>query len=225
MSQDLSPFREPLDAALQSLGMAQDLGRADQLLAYLQQLHHWNRAYNLTAVRDPADMLVQHVFDSLAVVPAVRGIRAGRDTRIADMGSGAGLPGIILGICQPDWTIFCVDAVGKKTAFVRQAAGVLGLKNVQAVHGRIEALDSLRADVVISRAFASLSDFVRVAGHHRSSDGVMLAMKGQYPHDECQALESATDWTVKSRTVLRVPDMDAQRCLLELGLKEPHDSR
>ncbi|WP_323000066.1 16S rRNA (guanine(527)-N(7))-methyltransferase RsmG [Castellaniella sp.] len=225
MSRDFSSFREPLGAALRSLGMAQDLGRMDQLLAYLQQLHHWNRAYNLTAVREPADMLVQHVFDSLAVVQPVRGIRAGRDTRVADMGSGAGLPGIILGICQPDWTVFCVDAVGKKTAFVRQAAGVLGLKNVQAVHGRIESLDSLQADVVISRAFASLSDFVQVAGHHRSPDGAMLAMKGQFPDDECRALESATDWTVKSWQTLHVPDMDAHRCLLELGLKEPHDCR
>ncbi|MGB6008451.1 16S rRNA (guanine(527)-N(7))-methyltransferase RsmG [Castellaniella sp.] len=223
MSRDFSSFREPLDAALQSLGMSQDVARADHLLAYLQQLHHWNKAYNLTAVRDPGDMLVQHVFDSLAVVPPLRGIRGGRDTRVADMGSGAGLPGIILGICQPDWTVFCVDAVGKKTAFIRQVAGVLGLKNVQAVHGRIESLDSLQADVVISRAFASLGDFVRVAGHHRSSDGTMLAMKGQYPHDECQALESASDWTVKSRMALHVPGMDAQRCLLELGLKESHD--
>ncbi|WP_323018701.1 16S rRNA (guanine(527)-N(7))-methyltransferase RsmG [Castellaniella sp.] len=225
MKPDFPSFKDSLAAALQSLGMSQDLDRADVLLAYLQQLHHWNKAYNLTAVRDPADMLVQHVFDSLAVVPELRSRQNGRDLRVADMGSGAGLPGIILGICQPDWTIFCVDAVGKKTAFVRQAAGVLGLKNVQAVHGRIESLDSLQADVVISRAFASLGDFVRVAGHHRAPQGVMLAMKGQYPHEESQALESATDWAVKSWVALHVPGMDAQRCLLELGLKEPHDCR
>ncbi|MGB6242179.1 MAG: 16S rRNA (guanine(527)-N(7))-methyltransferase RsmG [Castellaniella sp.] len=225
MSPDFSPFKDDLVAALRSLGMSQDEARADQLLAYLQQLHRWNKAYNLTAVRDPADMLVQHVFDSLAVVPELRRRCNGRDIRVADMGSGAGLPGIILGICQPDWTIFCVDAVGKKTAFVRQAAGVLGLKNVQAVHGRIESLDSLQADVVISRAFASLCDFVRVAGHHRAPQGTLLAMKGQYPHEECQALESTTDWIVKSCMTLHVPDMDAQRCLLELGLKESHDCR
>ncbi len=197
----------------------------DSLLAYLQQLQHWNKAYNLTAIRDPEDMLVQHVFDSLSVVPPLRARRAGRDTRIADMGSGAGLPGIILAICQPDWTVFCVDAVGKKTAFIRQAAGVLGLTNVQAVHGRIESMDSLQADIVISRAFASLSDFVRVAAHHRAPEGVLMAMKGQYPQDERTALESSTDWRVKSHVELRVPEMTAQRCLLELGLKESHDCR
>lgn len=225
MKPDFSLFRDRLADALRSLEMSQDLQRVDQLLAYLQQLHHWNKAYNLTAVRDPAEMLVQHVFDSLAVVPELRRRQGERDVRVADMGSGAGLPGIILGICQPDWTIFCVDAVGKKTAFVRQAAGVLGLKNVQAIHGRIESLDSLQADVVISRAFASLSDFVRIAGHHRAPQGAVLAMKGQYPHEECQALEATTDWAVKSWVPLRVPDMDAQRCLLELGLKETNDCR
>lgn len=218
-------FRDRLGSALQMLGITQDPRLVDSLLAYLQQLQHWNKAYNLTAIRDPEDMLVQHVFDSLSVVPPLRARRAGRDTRIADMGSGAGLPGIILAICQPDWTVFCVDAVGKKTAFIRQAAGVLGLTNVQAVHGRIESMDSLQADIVISRAFASLSDFVRVAAHHRAPEGVLMAMKGQYPQDERTALESSTDWRVKSHVELRVPEMTAQRCLLELGLKESHDCR
>ncbi len=218
-------FRDRLGSALQMLGITQDPRLVDSLLAYLQQLQHWNKAYNLTAIRDPEDMLVQHVFDSLSVVPPLRARRAGRDTRIADMGSGAGLPGIILAICQPDWTVFCVDAVGKKTAFIRQAAGVLGLTNVQAVHDRIESMDSLQADIVISRAFASLSDFVRVAAHHRAPEGVLMALKGQYPQDERTALESSTDWRVKSHVELRVPEMTAQRCLLELGLKESHDCR
>ncbi|MBV2181667.1 MAG: 16S rRNA (guanine(527)-N(7))-methyltransferase RsmG [Castellaniella sp.] len=225
MNGNFPQFRDRLGSALQMLGITQDPRLVDSLLAYLQQLQHWNKAYNLTAIRDPEDMLVQHVFDSLSVVPPLRARRAGRDTRIADMGSGAGLPGIILAICQPDWTVFCVDAVGKKTAFIRQAAGVLGLTNVQAVHGRIESMDSLQADIVISRAFASLSDFVRVAAHHRAPEGVLMAMKGQYPQDERTALESSTDWRVKSHVEPRVPEMTAQRCLLELGLKESHDCR
>jgi 16S rRNA (guanine527-N7)-methyltransferase len=216
-------FQTRLRAALNELGMADDAPRADALLGYLDQLQRWNRAYNLTAIRDPSRMLVQHVFDSLSVVPALRDHAGGRDIHVADIGSGAGLPGIILGICQPGWTITCVDAVDKKTAFIRQAAGVLGLGNVRAVHGRVETLASLRADVVISRAFASLADFVRVASHHRAPDGWMLAMKGQFPQDEQRELESASAWRVRRNLSLHVPEMDAQRCLLELGLKDAHD--
>src|SRR5690606_5933961 len=133
----------------------------------------------------------------LAIVPELRARWPRHALRVADMGSGAGLPGIILAICQPDWSVVCVDAVGKKTAFIRQAAGVLGLKNVRAEHGRIESMGSLQADLVISRAFASLSDFVRVAAHHRAPGGVMLAMKGQDPIAERAALQADTGWFVK----------------------------
>ncbi|MFT0532072.1 16S rRNA (guanine(527)-N(7))-methyltransferase RsmG [Castellaniella hirudinis] len=216
-------YRPALLAALDALHMADDAVHADRLLAYLQQLQRWNKAYNLTAIRQPADMLVQHVFDSLAVVPVLRRHRAGRNTRVADMGSGAGLPGIILGICQPDWRVTCVDAVGKKTAFIRQAAGALDLPNVQSIHGRIEALPSQQADIVISRAFASLLDFARIAGHHRAGEGGLWAMKGQYPEEEIRQLEANSPWMIRSHTVLHVPQLPAQRCLLELGLKETHD--
>lgn len=223
MSNPFSIYRPDLLLALSELGMDSDATKAEQLLAYLQQLQHWNRAYNLTAIRKPEEMLVQHVFDSLSVVPALRRQRAGRDTLLADMGSGGGLPGIIVAICQPGWQIVCVDAVGKKIAFIRQAAGALGLNNVRAIHGRIETLDSLQADIVISRAFASLADFVEVAAHHRGPGGVLMAMKGQYPHEEHQQLESAGLWTVHSHIELQVPQMTAQRCLLELAPKETYD--
>lgn len=213
-------FRERLEAALDVLGMPRDRTHVPALLGYLRQLQHWNKAYNLTAIRDPGKMLVQHVFDSLAIVPELRARWPRPGLRVADMGSGAGLPGIILAICQPDWSVVCVDAVGKKTAFIRQAAGVLGLKNVRAEHGRIESMDSLRADLVISRAFASLSDFVRVAAHHRAPGGVMLAMKGQDPIAERAALEADTGWSVKRAVELSVPEMDARRCLLELDPTE-----
>ncbi|WP_417251246.1 16S rRNA (guanine(527)-N(7))-methyltransferase RsmG [Castellaniella sp.] len=223
MTADFSEFRDRLYAALAALNMAADADRADLLLGYLQQLQRWNKAYNLTAIRQPAEMLVQHLFDSLTVVPILRRHRAGRDTSVADMGSGGGLPGIILGICEPGWQVVCVDAVGKKTAFIRQAAGVLGLSNVRAVHGRIETLDSLQADIVVSRAFASLQDFVQVSAHHCAPGGALWAMKGQYPENEVDALKN-TQWTVRSVAHLQVPEMSAQRCLLELGLKETHDA-
>ncbi|WP_322995780.1 16S rRNA (guanine(527)-N(7))-methyltransferase RsmG [Castellaniella sp.] len=224
-SNAFTEFKPALLAALEQLGMTSDVGRADLLLAYLQQLQHWNKAYNLTAIRKPEDMLIQHVFDSLAVVPVLRQHRHGRDTLVADMGSGAGLPGIILGICQPDWRIVCVDAVGKKTAFIRQAAGALGLPNVRALHGRIETMESLQADIVVSRAFASLVDFVEISAHHRADDGVLWAMKGQHPEDEIRQLQATGRWAVVSNTTLQVPQLSAQRCLLELGPKESHDYR
>lgn len=215
------PFETRLAAALRALDMADDQAHISVLLSYLQQLQHWNKAYNLTAIRDPGKMLVQHVFDSLSIVPELRARWPHRNLRIADMGSGAGLPGIILAICQPDWSVVCVDAVGKKTAFVRQAAGVLGLKNVRAVQGRIESMDSLDADLVVSRAFASLSDFVRVAAHHRAPGGAMLAMKGQDFVDERAALQADTGWFVKCAVELHVPELDARRCLLELDSPGP----
>ncbi|WP_368642700.1 16S rRNA (guanine(527)-N(7))-methyltransferase RsmG [Castellaniella ginsengisoli] len=209
-------FETRLEKALDALGMQSDHACIPALLGYLQQLQRWNKAYNLTAIRDPEKMLVQHVFDSLAIVPVLRDRWPDRDLRVADMGSGAGLPGIILAICQPGWFVVCVDAVGKKTAFIRQAAGILGLKNVRAEHGRIESMDSLQADLVISRAFASLTDFVRVAAHHRAPGGAMMAMKGQDPVAERAALETETGWFVKHAVELSVPEMDAHRCLLEL---------
>lgn len=223
MSGPAAEFERRLARALRTLSLADEAGGIPLMLGYLAQLQHWNRAYNLTAVRDPSQMLVQHVFDSLAVVPALRAYRNGRSTTVADIGSGAGLPGIILGICEPGWTITCVDTVGKKTAFVRQAAGVLGLANVRAMQARVESLESLQADIVISRAFASLADFVRVASHHCGPGGVMLAMKGQFPDTEREALESTTDWCVRRSLSLHVPEMEAHRCLLELGPKERHD--
>lgn len=216
--------KERLHAALLTLGMERDVSRETQILSYLGHLQHWNKAYNLTAIRDPKQMLVQHVFDSLAVVPELRRWASTRNQRVlhvADIGSGAGLPGIIIGICEPDWQVTCVDAVGKKTAFIRQAAGLLGLSNVHAYHGRVEKAVSLQADVVISRAFSALADFVLLASHHCKPDGVMMAMKGQDPQDERTALQSQTDWHVVHQVTLQVPDMAAQRCMLTLAPRRP----
>lgn len=209
-------FAPRLETAMLKLGLEPEANRVRALLAYLQQLEHWNRAYNLTAIRDPSEMLVQHVFDSLAVLPALEKHLDTKGLRLADMGSGAGLPGVIMAICRPEWDVVCLDAVSKKTAFIRQVAGVLGLDNVQAVHGRIESMPGLQADMIISRAFASLTEYVRVAGHHRAQGGVVLAMKGAYPHAEIKELEQQTCWRVQDHQVLHVPEMQAQRCLLEL---------
>lgn len=205
--------------------MDSDTSAAPLMLQYLEQLQRWNRTYNLTAIRDPERMLVQHVFDSLAVVPLIRRLVAGQDNHVVDMGTGAGLPGIILAICEPGWQFTCVDAVQKKTAFVQQAAGVLRLSNVQTIHGRIETIDSLGANVVISRAFASLRDFVQLSERHLSDSGMMLAMKGHVLDEEREDLKRDTDWRIAGEYPLQVPELDAQRCLIHLGLKEIHERR
>ncbi len=218
--------QQRLEDALRVLGMDEDIARTPLMLRYLGELQRWNKAYNLTAIRDPEQMLVQHLFDSLAVVPPLRALTAGQtDVHVADMGSGAGLPGMMLAICQPGWQVTCVDAVHKKTAFIRQLAGILGLDNVTAVHGRIESIPALEANLVISRAFASLADFATLSARHVVPGGLVVAMKGRFPEDEIRDLESATEWRVTDSAILEVPELEAQRCLIYLGLKESHDDR
>ncbi|MFC4279090.1 16S rRNA (guanine(527)-N(7))-methyltransferase RsmG [Achromobacter aloeverae] len=184
-----------------------------QLLDYLAQLQRWNRTYNLTALRDPEQMLVHHVFDSLAVVaPLDRAMPA--NGKLYDIGAGAGLPGVILAIMRPAWRISCVDAVEKKTAFVRQMSGVLGLSNLQAVHARVEQLEPAACDVVTSRAFASLRDFADLAGRHVADDGTLVALKGKKPDDEIGELQLQGAWRIEDIQPIAVPELDAQRCLI-----------
>lgn len=193
-----------------------------QLLTFMAHMQRWNKTYNLTAIRDPGKMLVQHLFDSLSVVNPISGGIAsteierapGEPLRVVDVGSGGGLPGVVLAIMRPDWRVHCVDAVEKKTAFLQQIAGVLGLRNLRAVHARIETLAPLDADIVVSRAFASLSDFAILAGMHVAISGRLLAMKGHEPQDEVAALVSGKAWRVDRVDLLRVPELDAQRCLV-----------
>jgi 16S rRNA (guanine527-N7)-methyltransferase len=213
-----SNFKERLDAAAQRLGLALTAGQNEALLTYLAQLQRWNRTYNLTALRDPEQMLVQHVFDSLTMVEPVKEIAARSATplRIVDVGSGAGLPGVVLAIMNPDWHVYCIDAVEKKMAFVRQVASILGLKNLEAVHARVEQLPLYQADIVTSRAFSSLLDFATLAGRHVAACGVMLAMKGRQPDEEVLALAQQDEWVVERTDTLQVPELDAQRCLVRL---------
>ncbi len=187
------------------------------LLGYLDLLSRWNATYNLTAVKDRAGMLTQHLADCLAVVPAVQRYLGARDVssfRILDVGSGGGLPGIVLAIMLPTVQVSCVDSVGKKAAFVRQVAGALALPRLQAVHSRVEALKAPPFDLVISRAFASLPDFVGLTASQLASDGCWLAMKGKYPQDEIEQLPAAVQLFHVEQ--LMVPGMEAERCLLWL---------
>jgi 16S rRNA (guanine527-N7)-methyltransferase len=208
-------FREDLCGAAAQLGLSLEPAVADQLLAYLALLQRWNKVYNLSALRDPAEMLTHHLLDCLALVPALQRHAEGRPLRILDVGSGGGLPGVVLAIMQPRWSVTCVDAVAKKASFVRQVAGDLALVNLRAVHARVEDMPaSAQFDLIVSRAFASLADFTTWTRQRLTPGGVWLAMKGLVPDDEVSAL--GTDVSVFHVEPLQVPGLKAQRCLVWL---------
>ncbi len=199
-----------LVAAASQLGLQLDGGQQEKLLAYLQLIAKWNKVYNLTAVR-PQEMLVSHLFDSLAAIAPLRAQTAGRALRLLDVGSGAGLPGVVIAICCPEIQVDCVDTVGKKAAFIQQAAAQLLLPNLRGVHDRVESLKG-PYEVVTSRAFASLPDFVGWSSGALADDGIWLAMKGKHPEAEIAALPSEVE--VFHVEQLQVPQLDAERCIV-----------
>lgn len=184
----------------------------DQLLAYVAMMGQWGKTYNLTAVRDPADMLRLHLLDSLVVRAPLWQHLQGRPASVLDVGSGGGLPGVVLAITMPQLEVVCVDAVSKKTAFVRQVAAELRLPNLRAEHARVEALKAKPWDVITSRAFASLLDFITLTQALRAPDGVWMAMKGKHPADEIAVLPPEVN--VFHVEPLRVPGLEAERCLV-----------
>jgi 16S rRNA (guanine527-N7)-methyltransferase len=207
----LSELETPLRAGARALAIELSDGQVAQLLDYLELIGKWTKVYNLTAVRDPAEMLTQHLLDSLAVVSPLRRQTAGRAVRLLDVGSGAGLPGVVLAICCPEVQVDCIDAVAKKAAFVQQAAAALRLPNLRGVHGRVEQVAD-RYDVVSSRAFASLADFVNWSEQALAPDGVWLAMKGRRPDREIAELPPVAEMFHVEQ--LSVPGLDAERCIV-----------
>lgn len=203
-----------LSEGLAALGLELSAAAQARLLDYLALLKKWNKTYNLTAIRDEREMLTQHLLDSLSVLPALQELALAtrqHPFRLADVGSGAGLPGIPLAIAWPELSVTLVDTVDKKTAFQRQAKIELNLANVAVVGGRVEALPAGGFDVVVSRAFAELADFVRLAGHLANR---LYAMKGVMPDDEIARLPA--DWRVVECLPLTVPGLDARRHLIVL---------
>lgn len=198
-------------------GLTATADQTHRLAHYLELLQRWNATYNLTAVRDPEAMRIQHLADCLAVIAPLQRQAAGG--RLLDVGSGGGLPGVVIATLLPAWDVTCVDAVGKKMAFVRQVAGALPLPNLHAEHGRIEALKAPPFDVVTSRAFASLADFTALTRRHLASGGTWMAMKGRVPDDEIAALPA--DVAVFHVEHLQVAGLDAQRCLVWMRPRPP----
>lgn len=202
-------LRHQLDRGLAAMQLELSAAASQRLLAYLQLLHKWTRAYNLTAVREPVEMVSRHLLDSLAVLPHLTG------SRFADVGTGAGLPGIPLAIARPDLQFDLFDSNGKKVRFLIQAIADLGLGNVTARQIRIEQLvPSVGYDAVLSRAFASLQDMVTGSAQLLAVDGRFLAMKGLYPADELATLPPG--YTVEACHRLTVPGGDGERHLVVL---------
>ena len=202
-----------LSGGLAALQLELSSVQAKQLLDYIALIQKWNKVYNLTAVRSPDEMLTHHLLDSLAVIrPLLRQGGAG-PFRLLDVGSGAGLPGVVVAICCPQIEIDCVDAVAKKAAFIQQVAASLQLPNLRGLHDRVENLRATYA-VVASRAFASLADFVTLSEPVLAPGGVWLAQKGRDPAAEIANLPPGAE--VFHVEQLTVPGLDAERCIVWL---------
>jgi len=210
----LHPQRAALLSGLQTLSLDLPDTQVAQLLQYLDLIARWNKVYNLTAVRHPDDMLTQHLLDCLAVVQPMRAALAGIEApRVLDVGSGAGLPGIVLAILQPGWQVTTVDTVAKKAAFMRQVGAELGLANLNAVHQRVEAMGGLGWHLVTSRAFASLLDFVSLTRERLLPvTGTWVAMKAKLSSEERAAVPADID--LFHVEPVQVPGLDAERCLV-----------
>ena len=208
----MPPERSRLIDGAAALGLAPRSGQIDTLLAYLELLAKWNLIYNLTAIRDPARMLDQHLLDSLSVIAPLRRWSEGNAKGVLDVGSGAGLPGVVIATLIPAFDVTCVDAVGKKASFVQQAAAELDLRNLHARHARVESLVGESFDLITSRAFATLAEFTALTRHLLGPGGAWLAMKGKHPTNEIDALPASI--TVFHVEQVHVPGLDADRCLV-----------
>lgn len=209
------------------MGLNLTSAQFDSLIEYVLMLNKWNRAYNLSAIRDPLEMVSRHLLDSLSLLPRLQALRdeqkntgSAEPWRVLDVGTGAGLPGIPLAICMPDVRFILLDSNGKKTRFVFQAVISLKLDNVEVAQTRIENYQSPgQIAIVVSRAFASLADFASGCAHLCGPETRLLAMKGLYP--ESEVAELPENWQVIHSEELSVPDTDGQRHLVELQRHEP----
>jgi 16S rRNA (guanine527-N7)-methyltransferase len=206
------PLAGALQQGLLELGLVLSSAQQQQLLDYLDLMGKWNKVYNLTAVRDPQQMLTQHVLDCLAVVQPLRQ-RLPNTRSVLDVGAGGGLPAVVLAVACPTVQVAAVDTVAKKAAFIQTAAHSLGLPNLRGIHARVEDLTET-FDVVCSRAFASLADFTHWSTRALKPTGVWMAMKGRVPDQEIAALPAQV--VVDDVQLLQVPGLEAQRCVVWL---------
>ncbi|MEI7294112.1 MULTISPECIES: 16S rRNA (guanine(527)-N(7))-methyltransferase RsmG [Paraburkholderia] len=216
---DRGALSQMLKEGAQALSVELSERQHEQLLDYVALLAKWNAVYNLTAIRDPRQMLIQHILDSLSILPH---LPSRENTAVLDVGSGGGLPGIVLAIVRPDWQVTLNDIVHKKSAFQSQAKAELGLANLSVVTGRVESLRPgvevpKKFDLIVSRAFAELSDFVTLARHLVADGGAIWAMKGVRPEGEIERLPEGAKAIQTIR--LTVPMLDAERHLTEVTVE------
>ena len=200
-----------LRSGVQALGLSLSDEQVQLLLDYVALIQKWNKVYNLTALRDPADMLTHHLLDSLTAIAPLSRHSQGQPIKVLDVGSGGGLPGVVLAICMPELRVSCVDTVAKKAAFVQQVAVSLRVPNLCGLHARVETLTD-PYQVISSRAFASLPDFVNWSRSALAEGGVWMAMKGKHPQGEIDALPA--DVKVFHVEPLTVPGLDVERCMI-----------
>jgi 16S rRNA (guanine527-N7)-methyltransferase len=205
-------YRKKLSVGIQSLGISLSDEAVERLLAYHELLVKWNKAYNLTSVRDPSEMIDRHLIDSLSMVHSLN------DQPLIDVGTGPGLPGMVIALIKPELPVWLLDSNGKKTRFLNQVKMVLKVDNVTVVHHRLESWQpDAKFAQITSRAFATLSDMVAFSRHLLAEDGRFIAMKGVYPQAEIDQLPQ--DIEVKSVSPLNVPGTDGERHLVELGIQ------
>ena len=210
MTFNADQLRQQIARGAAAMQIALSEEQLNALLSYLELLNKWNQAYNLTAIREPERMVNLHMLDSLAVHPFVQ-----EASNIIDVGTGPGLPGIVLAIMNPHKSFTLLDSNGKKTRFLFQARTALNLSNVTIVNDRVEAYHPQKPfDMIVSRAFASLADMTGWCHHLRAENGCFLAMKGQYPVDEIKAIED--EYQVVASDAIDVPGVDGERHLLRL---------
>jgi 16S rRNA (guanine527-N7)-methyltransferase len=212
-----NPYESTLRQGASALGLGLNDTQIAQLLGYHALIQKWNKVYNLTAIREPGEMLTHHLLDSLAIVAPLTRQSAGASVKMLDVGAGAGLPGVIVAICCPQISVTCVDAVAKKMAFVQQVATELKLPNLKALHSRVEVLTT-KFDVITSRAFATLLDFVTGSrAALKAGTGVWLAMKAK--DTSVEVAELPADVAVFHVEQLTVPGLDAERCIVWMRYK------
>jgi 16S rRNA (guanine527-N7)-methyltransferase len=204
-------LEEGLRSGVKTLNLNLSDTQIQQLLGYMTLIQKWTKVYNLTAVRDPSDMLTHHLLDSLTAVTPLTRHTQGQSMHVLDVGSGGGLPGVVLAICMPELKVSCVDAVAKKAAFVQQVAASLKLPHLRGIHARVESLTD-PCQVICSRAFASLPDFVTWSRSALAEGGVWMAMKGRQPQDEINRLPAGVK--VVHVEPLVVPGLDVARCMV-----------
>jgi 16S rRNA (guanine527-N7)-methyltransferase len=206
----LSPNQQELELGIKTLGLNCSTHQVEQLIAYLEMLQRWNKAYNLTAIREPIQMVRLHLLDSLAVHPFIKDAKD-----IIDVGTGPGLPGIPLAILNPDINFTLLDSNGKKTRFLFQAINDLSLENAREINQRVEKYQPKQLfDIVLSRAFSSISDMLTQSNHLVSDSGCFLAMKGKKPDSELSQI--AKDYKVVDLSQINVPQVDSERHLIKI---------